>query len=280
MPITTEARSDLPSAPDNLLLDLDGRRLAISVRRRAMSRSGHTGRALQELHAWATTSDPATHLWLSEALKKAVDLPIPALDESNDPLGRWTVSWNAYGEVGGEHRYTLILHECEELNLDALVVDSLELRPYEYREEVVVGGLVIWAKMAGDEGDVLRLRRVLGGRDSVPVVRRGIQSSPREMRLGVGEWSEHDERIHYRLVLVELGVDERSHPELARIRRDNGRAALGFYMNFAERIVELLVSKGALTEAEVAEVREAASFEPVAVRHDFWRVVPDIDDAR
>lgn len=278
MQTTTDTHPDRPNAPDRILLELDGRRFPVSIRRRSQSSSGHTGRALDELHAWATTSDPATHLWLAEMLKRKVETPVRALDENGEQLGRWTISWNAYGEVSGEHRYTLILQECEELDLRALVVDGMELHPYEYREEVVAGGLTIYAKMVGDHDDVLTLRRTFGGRDTVPVVRRGIQATPREMRLGVGEWSEREDRIYYRLVLVEKEVDESSHPELARIRRDNGRAALGFYMNFAERIVALLVAKGHLTEAEVEEVREAASFDAVAVRHDFWRVVADIDE--
>lgn len=278
MPITTEAQAKQPADADRLVLDLEGRRLPVTIRRRTSAGSGHTGRRLAEVHAWAATADPGMHTWLSEALKRAVDTPVQVLDEANEPLGRWTLSWNAYGEVSGEHRYTLILRECEELNLEALVLDGLELHPYEYREELVGGGLTIWAKLVGDEEDVLRLRRLLGSRDTVPVVRRGIQAEPREMHLGVGEWSEQEDRIRYRLVLVEAGVDEGAHPELARIKRDNSRAALGFYMNFAERVVGLLVSKGVLSDAEVEVVREAASFEPVMVRQGFWRVVADIDD--
>ena len=278
MPTTTEAHANRTSGDERLLLELEGRRFPVAIRRRTTSVSGHTGRALTEVHAWATTTDPGMHTWLSEALKRAVDTPVRALDEANEPLGRWTLSWNAYGEVAGEHRYTLILRECEELNLEALDIDGVELHPYEYREELVGGGLTIWAKMVGSEEDVERLRRALGSRETVRVLRRGIQSAPRVMRLGVGEWAEHEDRIRYRLVLLEEGVDEGAHPELARIKRDNSRAALGFYMNFAERIVSLLVAKGALTEEEVAAVREAASFEPVVVRQGIWRVVADIDD--
>lgn len=278
MTIISQLDQTPDDAPERVLLELDGRRFPVAVQRRTSTPSGHTGRPLPELHTRATTSDPGTHQWLSEALKRVIERPVRVLDETNEPLGRWTISWNAYGEVGGEHRYTLILQECEELNLEALVVNGLELHPYEYREELVGGGLTIWAKMMGDEEDVLTLRRMLGGRETVPVVRRGIQSEPREMRLGVGEWAEQEERIQYRLVLVEDSVDEGAHPELAKIRRDNSRAALGFYMNFAERVVGLLIAKGLLTEDEVAEIREAASFEPVVVRHDFWRVVADIDE--
>jgi hypothetical protein len=270
--------NDDTSGSDRIYLELDGRRFPLLVRRRGKVRSGHTDREITELHAWATTSDPATHLWLSDALKRAIDSPVRATDENDEYLGRWTLSWNAYGEVASEHRYTLILRECEELNLEALVVDEMELHPYEYREDVAGGGMVIWAKVVGSEDDVLRLRRVLRVNESVPVVRRGIDSTPRAMRLGVGEWTEHEGRIKYRLALVEIGVDEASHPELGRIRRENNRAALGFYMNFAEQLVRQLVQNGVLSHDEVEAAREEASFAPVAVDNDFWRVVQDIDE--
>jgi hypothetical protein len=274
----SEALAEPAGGADQLFIDLEGRRFPVLIRRRSTSPSVHTGRSLTELHAWAVTSDPAIHLWLAEALKKAVETPVRLSSEAEEHLGRWTLSWNAYGEVGGEHRYTLILRECEELDLEALVVDGIELHPYEYREEPTNGGLTIFAKLVGSEEDVHELRRVLRGRESVPVVRRGIEDAPREMRLGVGEWTEHEDRMKYRIVLLEAGVDDASHPELVRIRRENNRAALGFYMNFAERLVGLLVDKGVLTEKEVEAAREAASFEPVAVGNDFWRVVSDIDD--
>lgn len=273
-----EASAHAPDPSTGMYLEVGGRRLQVQVARRTTVRSPHTGRSLAELHARAAASDNATHRWLSETLKLTADRPVPAIDEAGDHLGRWVISWNAYGEVAGVHSYTLILRECEELNLEALVVDGIEIHPYEYREEVVGDGLTLWAKFVGTEEDVRRLRRILANREAVPVVRRGIQNFAREMRLGVGEWTEFEDRVKYRLVLVEVGVDEGAHVELARIRRENSRAALGFYMNFAEGLVDLLLEKGVLTEAEVEAVREASSLEPVAVGHGFWRVVADIDE--
>lgn len=265
--------------PDRLELELAGRSVTVHLARRGRQRSLHTGRELLELHGRIVTADAGLQSWLSDALGDVAERGIRARDQAGDFLGRWRVSWNSYAESAGVHNYGLILHECEELDLEALLVAGEELHPYEYREEIVGDGLTLWAKLVGSETDVFRLRRLFRGSDSLPVVRRGIEDTPRQMRLGVGEWSEFDDRVKYRLVLVERGVDESAHPELARIRRDNGRAALGFYMNFAERIVETLVANGSLTAQEVETARERASEDPVAVRHDFWRVVSDIDEA-
>lgn len=266
------------STEGRIHLELEGGRVPVQIRRRSRVESVHSGRPLTELHTLAVTTDDEVHSWLSEVLPRVGDTAVKAVDEADEYAGRWSLSWNAYGEVGGEHRYTLILQECEELNLDALLIDGVELHPYEYREEVAGDRLAIWAKLVGTEEEVAMLRRLFRNRGALPVVRRGIEEQPREMRLGVGEWTEREDRIEYRLVLIELGADESAHPDLVRIRKQNIRAAQGFYMNFADQLVKLMVAKGVLTETEVEAIREAASTEPVDVRNDFWRVVPDLEE--
>src|SRR5690606_12799086 len=125
-------------------------------------------------------------------------------DETGEFTGRWCVSWNSYGESAGVHTYTLILREAEELSLRALLLDDLEMHPYEYREEVLPGGLKLRAKLVGTEDDVLRLRRMAAERDAFPVVRLGIQDEPRRMRLSVEEWSQFEDRVKYRISLTDL----------------------------------------------------------------------------
>jgi hypothetical protein len=250
----------------------------VEIRRRGAVRSAHSGRELAELHARVTTVDPEMNRWLSAALRARMERGVRGVDAEGELAGRWQLSWNAYGESGGVHTYTLILREHEELALEALMVDGVELHPYEYREELLGDGLAVWAKMVGTVDDVHRLRERLRGRASISVVRRGVQDEPRGMRLGLAEWSEYEDRVKYRLVLVENGVDESAHPDLARMERENNRAALGFYLNLAERLLELMVRKGILAAEEVAAAREEAAAFPAAVRHDFWHVVADIDE--
>ena len=274
-------RLQFPAAADRsetIELELDGQRVPLQIRRRAATPSAHTERELTELHGWVTTPHADTHRWLSAILPRVPERGVRALDAQGEFAGSWQVSWNSYSESGGVHTHTLILRECEELNLDALLLGSLELHPYEYREEIVGGGLAIWAKMVGTREDVERLRALLDERTRIPVVRSGIHPAPRQMRLALAEWSEYEDRVKYRLALVEEGVDESAHPELARIERENSRAALGFYMNFAERLVERLVGRGLLLPEEVEAARQEARDLPTAARHDFWHVVQDIDE--
>ena len=261
-----------------LHLELDGGRvLPVEIRKETTERSVHTGRDLVELHGRAATREPDQHRWISGVLGTIGDRSVHAHDGAGEFAGRWTISWNSYGESGGEHSYTLLLREAEELSLEALLVEGLELHPYEYREEVIGEGLTICAKVVGTEADVLRLRALMRSQQTLSVTRRGIQEEPREMRLGVGEWSHMDDSVKYRLVLVDRGLETSSRSELARFQEERNRVALGFYANFLERLADLMVEKGVVTREELHLVREGARSAPGVARHEMWHV-PDVDE--
>jgi hypothetical protein len=262
---------------ETLDLELDANRsISMQVRRRSKLRSPHTERELEEVHGWIATTDAEVHRWLSVTLRGLGDASVRGLDSGGDPIGRWQISWNSYGEAGGVHTYGLILREVEDLSLEALLIDTIELHPYEYREYFLGDGLTIWAKMVGAHSDVTRINRLIRTRPSFPVSRRGIQDAPREMRLGVAEWSEYEDRIKYRLVLVDHEIDEGVRAELGRIQEQNNRAALGYYANLVDRLTELLVERGAIDRVELDAIREAARSQPGVARHEFWHVA-DVD---
>lgn len=268
----------METQPRTLRLELaEGRILPVEVRKETRERSLHTGRDLVELHARAATRDEIAHGWISEALRELVDRTLHAYDEAGEHAGRWCVSWNSYGESGGEHSYGLLLREAEELSLEALLVEEMVLHPYEYREEVVGDGLTLHAKLVATEQDVRRLRELMRSRQTLSVTRRGIQPEPREMRLGVAEWSLAEDRIKVRIVLVDRGLDSSARSELARIEEERNRAAIGYYASFLERLGRLLVEKGTLTAEELARVREEARSAPGVDHHEMWRV-SDVDE--
>lgn len=266
------------SHPSTVRLQLDDTCiLPVEIRRQTTQRSPHSGREMVELHGLATVAEVATNRAVAELLRAVGDRPVQGLDDAGDFAGKWCVSWNSYAQTGEQHTYTLLLREAEELSLDALVIEGVDLHPYEYREEVVGNGLTIRAKVIGREDDVIRLRALMRSRSTLWVTRRGIQEEPREMRLGVAEWSQADERIKYRLVLVDRELDSDARSELARIEEERNRAALGFYTSFLERLADLLVAKGALTPDELQSLRDAARADPGVTNHEMWRVA-DVDD--
>ncbi len=259
-----------------LCLDVEGRPVTVQVRRETRERSLHTGRELTELHGTVTTAETEAHEWLSATLPEIADRVISARDGEGERAGHWLISWNAYSVHGSAHTYTLILREAEELSLEVLLLDGMELYPYEYREQVVGDGLAIWAKLVGAEDDLVRLRRLVRDRSAFPVTRRGISDEPRLMRVGVAEWSHFDDRIKYRLALIDAGLRESVATELIRVEEENSRAALAYYANFIDRLSDRLVEKGVLSPEEVTGLRDAARAEPGVSRHDFWQV-PDVD---
>lgn len=265
-------------AQRTLHLQLDeGRTVPVSIRKETTERSRHTGKELVQLHGWATTEEEGAHRAISGLLRGLAERPVRAQDEAGEFAGRWCISWNAYAESNGVHTYTLLLREVEELSLEALVVDGIELLPYEYGETIVADGLVVRAKMVGTMDDVARVREVVRSRATLQVLRKGIQDEPREMRLGVGAWSDSEDGVKYRLVLVDRKLDRPVSPELARIEEENDRVALGFYSSYLEHLSELLVRKGLVTETELEGLRKEADREPGVSRRDLWRVA-DVDE--
>ena len=259
-----------------LLLHIDqGRPIPVQIRKESALRSPHTGKDLQELHGWIITADEQLHQRLATTLPAVGDHPLRSDDDVGEFSGRWCVSWNSYGEAAGIHTYTLILREAEELSLRALLLDDLELHPYEYREEAIAGGLVLRAKLVGTEGEVLDLRRRSQEDGDVRVVRHGISDEPRRMRLSVEEWSEFEDRVKFRLTLTDVETEPGIDDEVP-VESESSRAAMSFYANYLERLAELLVRKGLLTREELQALRESARADPGVIRHELWRV-PDVD---
>jgi hypothetical protein len=254
----------------------EGRSVTVQIRRRGVEISPHTAHELQEIHGWVTTEDAETHRWLSVALRGIGEGTVRSGTPYSESGGRWRVSWNSYGESGGLHTYGLILREAEELSLESLIIDGIELHPYEYREEVLDNGLTIWAKMVGTRADVTRLNRLIRTHMTFPVIRRGITDTPRHMQLGVAEWADYEDRIKYRLVLVDRDITEGMRAELSHIQERNDRAAYGYYANLVDRLADLLVDKQVLTKAELDVLRDAAREQPGVARHQFWHVA-DVD---
>jgi hypothetical protein len=262
--------------PQILELMLGDHRLQSEVQRAYEVPSQHSGRPLLELHAVAATRSDELHRTLSRRLPEATTHRVNSAEPWENGVQSWCVSWNSYAEFDGEHRYTLILREAEELALQELLVDGVALHPYEYRESFNGDELTIRAKLVGSRKEVLRLRNLLRTRDAFPVVRRGIQDTPREMRFGVAEWSLHEGQIRYRMVLVDKGADLSAHPELVRVAAENTRSAAAFYMNFVENLAQLLEARGLLPAELIEAARTAAHEQAGQTRREFWRV-PDVD---
>ncbi len=264
-----------PMEPQTTIkLDVAGRQIPFHVRRESVERSPHTGRELNCLHGWVVTAERELYSWLTTTLPRIGNEVIRSHD-AGGAEGKWIISWNSYAESSGIHTYTLILREFEELSIESLVIGGVELHPYEYREEFLGNGLVVWAKLLGSTGELERLRALMVD-GPVPVERRGIQEAAREMTFGVGEWSKYEERVKYRVVLVDAATAESSRAELLSVEDANARAAFSYYANFVENLASMLLESGVLPPERLASARESARAELGLLRNEFWRVA-DVD---
>jgi hypothetical protein len=117
------------------------------------------------------------------------------------------------------HRYhhQVELAEEEHLQPNAVMVDGVELVPYAYEERAEHGAIVIdlkarMADPARTELQALITRHSEDYPSYFPVLRRGLQETPRTMRFGKCTWSAHDGEFKNNIILVEDAYD-RSEPE-------------------------------------------------------------------
>jgi hypothetical protein len=259
-----------------LILQLEGREVPVNIQRSDTIVSAHTGADLYNLEGTVRIADKSLHDWWMEALKRQPEDGIASADITTTPSHRWKVRLRQWSSSGERYSYTLELRQIESWKIDALVVDGIEMYPHQYTEEAGTAALRIDAKVKVSEEDSERLLKRLEKRGYFPVVRRGIQDEPREMRFGMVNWSENEGEIKYNLVLVEKSPeDERPQHQLG-IADANARAHLAFEIALRRELFTLLQSKGVLSEEEIAGLERKAEENEWRIQNGFYRV-KDVD---
>ena len=269
--------------PGHMLdLEADEWLIPISVEEVETFTSPHTGAELRKITGEATTSELEMHDWFLGVVKKAGGADLPSRPGPLAPAARWKIALRQWSQSGGHYSYRVQLTEAEELNLESLVIDGLELHPYEYRESFDTELMVI-ARVILTEEQVRFVRERQKAGAQFPVVRRGIDSKPRTMRFGQLLWSKHEEGTKYRLVLVDITAEKES-DEGENGRRhlsfidDIGqlRRALSFHIAFIRELRHTLVSKGVFSDQELEELMDRGQSRGWDVEQEFFGMT-DID---
>jgi hypothetical protein len=168
-------------------------------------------------------------------------------------------------------RCTWVLSEFEELNLEALQIGDVTVNPYKYSDEFSEDALVCNFCI---DVDATMYKYVRSLPKYFPVVRKGVSDAPRTMRLGEVVWATEDEQTYrLRATLVEQSYDKPG--------AGNGimQPAFGNVMDVLSvttirisRILDMLESKGLLTDEEKKTIREVAEEEWKERRCQFLRV--------
>jgi hypothetical protein len=147
------------------------------------------------------------------------------------------------------------LLELEELKLDKLVLNGWEIAPYKYKETFDSDGVLTSVfRVELSESGERQLRELP---DYFPVIRKGINETPREMRFGQVLWSKSDAG-NYRMevYLVDKLYDELGRRiALGEPRANNvGRRAASTAIRLSA-LVDILQAKGVITSEEAENVR-------------------------
>ncbi|MHB8191785.1 MAG: hypothetical protein ACYDGL_00730 [Bellilinea sp.] len=150
------------------------------------------------------------------------------LGDNTGEESTWKVGNNGYSytdNVNPIYKLWIDVVQEENLNPESLLIDTLELFPYEYEEDFFDDRLRVDAKVLIDLALFEELISIFYENRSVSVLRKGISEQPREMEIVLGTWSIDGEKrklwIHLSDInneprktklfpLVELGVKNRN----------------------------------------------------------------------
>jgi len=168
------------------------------------------------------------------------------LGDSGEPETEWRVDDSGYTYVGtepwGMHHHTWRIEQVERLSLTSLVIGSITLEPYEYREEQADQGPLRLAARAAVLDEQLHTLSTL---QTCEVTRVGISPEPRRMRLDGYVWG--PSAVHGQAVaLVCSDVGE------TRVTLESGLTGVD------DPLEDVLVERGILDRTELRARRHLA----------------------
>jgi hypothetical protein len=139
-----------------------------------------------------------------------------------------------------------------------LIVDNLELEPYQYTESLGFDkSLTINARVVLSEVEYAEIGKIQG---YAKVTRQGIDNEPREMELAEIAWSKEGDRIKEEVMLED--------------KTENERIGAGdFFRNFAvlvtkqslliDELLNVLESEGILKDEKIKEIKTSITEERI-----------------
>lgn len=246
--------------------------------------SPHTGEKLEKIYFDLDIQGKSMNDIVQNEIFNIKNGGVFSLNEDGNNVKEYRLVKNPYSYSGSYtdedtvYSYTLYLEEVERLNIDGLIIGDLEVFPYEYKEEhdEDKNAIIITAKVKLTKKE----SKILRNNDRYfKVIRKGISNKELEMRFGVPLWSEEENRIKERLIIVEKIYDENKsksgslfQPEMSNIQNK-----LAYTENLNAELINLLLSKEILTSDEVENIKEKAELDIKNTWYDFYKV-QDIDN--
>jgi hypothetical protein len=266
---------------DMVTLELAGIQVAATIEEVGSFPSPHTGRELRRLQVSFTIDDEATNNRIVEALEAHQEVALPNGTGQRISFTPGESSWSYTDDITRYH-HQVELTEREDLQPTAVVLDEFEIIPYAYEESIEGdGALVIDLKtrMVSTAHTALQAmitRRSADHPSYFPVVRKGLQDTPRIMRFGRRcTWSAHDGEFKHNLVLVEQAYDQGGPEPFLPEDYPAGRRGREMAAKTSALVTELLrvlEAKGVLDTDEVRQLTAAAKQQPQELALEFSRM--------
>jgi len=171
--------------------------------------SQHTGASLRQISISFRVTGPQQKQLLADLLQKKPKMEV-GID--GPPAGQWAIGRTSYSYMQGDdtetHQWDLT--EAEQIKVDALLLGDIEVIPTRYEERFDdAGTLTINARVRLSAEELQKIKALPL---YFPVLRKGLNPTPLEMRFGRGAWSEHDGFTKASLTLI-----DRKHDTPARV---------------------------------------------------------------
>ncbi len=233
-------------------LILAGYEIPVDILERSIFISQHSGRELEHIKVNTTIEG-------EKANERIIDFLGAAKKEGlNSKEGQITKKWKltnnsySYGDNKELVNYSMELEEMEEIKLDKLILDDLELIPYQYKEDFDSEEHLSAEVRVLLSEDQFKKVKELRERDSFTVIRVGINETPRQMHLRPNGWSKDERGIKCQFSLY----DPKDTNDLSPFRTIWRAVNLVIKQEqLIEQLANLLVQKDILTKEEYESIK-------------------------
>ena len=223
--------------------------------------SARTGNIVRSLTIQFRAQKAAVHEQAVVEAQKRQTGGLFSLSERGEPEVEWRVCHSSCSYIGTEpwgiNHHSWRIQQVERVACERLLLDSVELEPYDYQEQADAHGVVRLAARAPiTDSELEALSRITA---PVDVVRVGISPSPRPMTLTY-VWGERPGGL-----AVAVRCEDVHEP---RVTLEHATADSGEL----DDLVRLLRSRGILEDADVEALRRRRHARRRVADVDAWRL--------
>jgi hypothetical protein len=254
-------------------INIEGNDISLQIRDEGEFSSQHTNKPLR----WMEVSFRVFGTDLFEKTRDGSEITIIS-DDGEESV--WKKRELSHSYTQGRPAYDVVweLSEVEILDIETLILKDFEVKPYFYLEEIRDNCLFVTAlvKLTLDEFE--QLKAIYFGEIYFPVIRRGINDDPKEMRFCKIIWSKDEEIIKFKIYLVDKQYDAGRGGSLGLFEPEmsNVKSMLAGNTERLAALLKLLEEKELLTSEEIDRIKTVSDKDYDSRMLEFERV-RDID---